>query len=362
VFLLIDNDGTDAISGTFNGLPEGATVNVGPYPFRVSYVGETGNDVTLTSLSGDPLNTAPVAMDDTYTAFQNTPLNQGAPGVLANDSDPDMDALTVVTATVATSAGGSVTFGANGSFVYTPPTGYLGSDSCTYAISDGNNGTDLATVTFTVLPAPTATVTDTPTITATATETPTATPTETPDPSACAPAPVAGCSAPGKSLLLLKDKSPAGSSAGDKLVWKWLKGPATVQTDFGDPVGGGTGYHLCLYDGTGLVSQLNVAPAGLCAGDPCWKALGSNGYKFKDSTLAGDGLMVMILKGGAAGKSKAIVKAKDGNLPIPGLALDASGAVTIQLVRNDAATPCWEAIYPGPAVVNSTTKYKDTVP
>jgi Big-like domain-containing protein len=53
VFTLIDNDSTDPISGTFTSLPEGATVTLnGVYQFRVSYVGDDGNDFTVTSLSG----------------------------------------------------------------------------------------------------------------------------------------------------------------------------------------------------------------------------------------------------------------------------------------------------------------------
>ncbi len=48
-FILIDNDGTDPISGTFAGLPEGAFV---PYvPFRITYVGGTGNDVAVVGLA-----------------------------------------------------------------------------------------------------------------------------------------------------------------------------------------------------------------------------------------------------------------------------------------------------------------------
>jgi hypothetical protein len=55
VFVLVDNDGTDPISGTFAGRPEGSTVTLGGvYPFRLSYVGGDGNDITLTSLSGAP--------------------------------------------------------------------------------------------------------------------------------------------------------------------------------------------------------------------------------------------------------------------------------------------------------------------
>jgi autotransporter-associated beta strand protein len=51
VFTIIDNDGSDAITNTFFGLPEGATVNISGTPFRISYVGGTGNDVTLTQLT-----------------------------------------------------------------------------------------------------------------------------------------------------------------------------------------------------------------------------------------------------------------------------------------------------------------------
>ena len=48
VYKIIDNDSTDAVTGTFNGLAEGATFVVDGYTFTISYVGGDGNDVTLT--------------------------------------------------------------------------------------------------------------------------------------------------------------------------------------------------------------------------------------------------------------------------------------------------------------------------
>ncbi len=52
-YTIINNDGIDPVSGTFNGLSEGATVQIGDYGvFTISYVGGTGNDVVLTSSSG----------------------------------------------------------------------------------------------------------------------------------------------------------------------------------------------------------------------------------------------------------------------------------------------------------------------
>lgn len=45
--VIIDNDGTDAVVGAFAGLSEGATTVLGGQLVRISYVGGTGNDVTL---------------------------------------------------------------------------------------------------------------------------------------------------------------------------------------------------------------------------------------------------------------------------------------------------------------------------
>jgi autotransporter-associated beta strand protein len=45
---LINNDGADAVVGTFDGLPEGAILTFVGQPLRLSYVGGDGNDITLT--------------------------------------------------------------------------------------------------------------------------------------------------------------------------------------------------------------------------------------------------------------------------------------------------------------------------
>jgi hypothetical protein len=49
---IVDNQGTSAVSGRFAGLPEGAAPVSGQQRFRISYVGGTGNDITLTRLAG----------------------------------------------------------------------------------------------------------------------------------------------------------------------------------------------------------------------------------------------------------------------------------------------------------------------
>ena len=52
-FTIINNTGTSAITGTFAGLPEQATVTVSGQQFKISYVGGTGgNSVVLTAVAG----------------------------------------------------------------------------------------------------------------------------------------------------------------------------------------------------------------------------------------------------------------------------------------------------------------------
>ena len=57
VFTIINNDGADAVTGTFNGLPEASVFAASGFNFRVSYVGGTGNDVTLTAVAATPTPT-----------------------------------------------------------------------------------------------------------------------------------------------------------------------------------------------------------------------------------------------------------------------------------------------------------------
>ena len=47
-FVVISNDDSDPISGTFSGMPEGTVITLNGAQFRLSYIGGDGNDVTLT--------------------------------------------------------------------------------------------------------------------------------------------------------------------------------------------------------------------------------------------------------------------------------------------------------------------------
>ncbi|MBB3836022.1 surface protein [Runella defluvii] len=72
-FVIVNNDGSDAIQGTFNGLPEGSTIAPflgGQLNARISYVGGDGNDAVLTVIASVelPANTANVTICKNATA------------------------------------------------------------------------------------------------------------------------------------------------------------------------------------------------------------------------------------------------------------------------------------------------------
>jgi hypothetical protein len=77
---------------------------------------------------------APVANADTFVALGNGTLNQSAAnGVLANDI---VNQATLPPFQGNTSAGGTLNLAADGSFTYTPPTGFLGTDRFEYTLTN----------------------------------------------------------------------------------------------------------------------------------------------------------------------------------------------------------------------------------
>ncbi|WP_372490092.1 Ig-like domain-containing protein [Chitinophaga sedimenti] len=95
-------------------------------------------------------NDIPLAVNDTYTLTEDTPLNVGVPGVLSNDTDPDGDPLTV-SLTVAPTKG-ALTLNANGAFAYIPNADVNGVDSFTYRVCDPGGACATATVTLNITP------------------------------------------------------------------------------------------------------------------------------------------------------------------------------------------------------------------
>ncbi|HEX5092798.1 MAG TPA: Ig-like domain-containing protein, partial [Burkholderiales bacterium] len=96
------------------------------------------------------INTPPVAAGDSYTLDEDHVLLVAGPGVLANDTDIDGDALTAALVDLPTH--GTVALNADGSFSYTPDENYFGADSFTYRANDGAADSGLATVSLVVNP------------------------------------------------------------------------------------------------------------------------------------------------------------------------------------------------------------------
>ena len=104
--------------------------------------------VLTTDGGGPPANSAPVAVNDGYGTPEDTDLVVSAAGVLTNDTDANGDPLTATK--TADPANGTVTLNANGSFTYSPSTGFTGNDTFKYRASDGTDQSNEATVTVTV--------------------------------------------------------------------------------------------------------------------------------------------------------------------------------------------------------------------
>jgi hypothetical protein len=103
-------------------------------------VGQTGSQTQTV-----PVNRPPVANPDTALVTQNLPIDLN---VLANDSDPDGDPISVAAWTQP--AHGTVTKNPNGTLRYTPATGYLGQDGFQYQITDGKETSPMVSVSLTV--------------------------------------------------------------------------------------------------------------------------------------------------------------------------------------------------------------------
>ena len=97
---------------------------------------------------------APGALTD-----EDTPITIAAADILGNDTDIDGDTLSIASVTATSVQGAAVTLNPDGSISYDPTgsaalnalaEGEFATDSFTYTVSDGNGGTDIATVSFDV--------------------------------------------------------------------------------------------------------------------------------------------------------------------------------------------------------------------
>jgi hypothetical protein len=118
----------------------------GTNPFGVNK-----SDVFQTSVFVAPVDDAPNAVNDSYATASGQTLVVGpGAGLLHNDTDVDGPSLSATKVSGPTH--GSATVASDGSFSYTPASGYAGADSFTYRTTAGSLS-DTATVTIQVLAA-----------------------------------------------------------------------------------------------------------------------------------------------------------------------------------------------------------------
>jgi Ca2+-binding RTX toxin-like protein len=108
----------------------------------------TGEIIEFTEIEFivDDANRDPIAVDDMAEVVEDGSVTIP---VLANDSDPDGDPLTI---TSASATNGDVVINPDGTLTYTPNPDYNGPDEITYVIEDGNGGSDTGTVVVDVTP------------------------------------------------------------------------------------------------------------------------------------------------------------------------------------------------------------------
>jgi hypothetical protein len=140
VFTIIDNQGANAISGTFNGLAEGAVISENGNYFKISYVGGTGNDVTLTAV----LLPVITAINPTFG-----PTSGGSPITITGSNLTGATGITIDSATCSSFVVVSAT-----SATCTTPAGSAGTASVIVTTPSGINS---ANTLFTYVDAPTAT-------------------------------------------------------------------------------------------------------------------------------------------------------------------------------------------------------------
>lgn len=106
------------------------------------------SEVATVTIQVAAVNDVPVANNDEFTIDEDSPLVIDLPGILANDTDADGDALTA--AMVEGPQNGTVVVNPDGSFVYTPNANFTGVDGFSYVVSDGAAESDVASVTINV--------------------------------------------------------------------------------------------------------------------------------------------------------------------------------------------------------------------
>ena len=133
VSLTVNAVASPATPTTFRAEAGAAIIDPSHTVAEANEANNTSPDAASTLVRLFPL---PVATADSYTTAANVPLSVGAgSGLMANDSSSTLG-LVMATST----AHGTVSVQADGSFAYTPAPGYVGDDTFSYTVTDAAHG------------------------------------------------------------------------------------------------------------------------------------------------------------------------------------------------------------------------------
>jgi len=120
------------LDGSFTYTPDPYFNGTDSFAYKASD-GELESELTVVTITVTPVNDWPIANDDSYETVTGVLLDVAAPGVLANDVllDPDEEVSIQI---LDEPLHGTLSVNDDGSFTYTPDTGFMGTDTFRYMV------------------------------------------------------------------------------------------------------------------------------------------------------------------------------------------------------------------------------------
>jgi|GEM_PF-6366948 len=141
-------------NGSFAYVPEAGFTGTDQFSYTLLDADNNYSEqVTVTIYVLENFERQPIGITDYYSTGEGTPLVIVAPGLMANDLDPDGDII-IVSNFLQPTTGTITSIVTNGSFTYVPADGFTGTDQFQYTLQDAEgNYSDPVIVTIEVLEA-----------------------------------------------------------------------------------------------------------------------------------------------------------------------------------------------------------------
>jgi cysteine-rich repeat protein len=163
------------------------------------------------------------------------------------------------------------------------------------------------------------------------------------DPAAgCVARPRTDCRRPTRARAATLELANRSSDGRDRASFSWRRGDAISLADFGTPTTS-TAWDVCIFDRTGGADRLVLDARA--AGGSGWKTRGKKGFRYRRKDGAPDGLTLVDLRSGAAGKAQATAEGKGAALALSDFPL--SPPLTAQIQAGNGGT-CAAATFGAP--------------